>query len=267
MLHDFISPQIAIHNLSIDVQLLSCRNVIEFKEIIQDLTSESVDRHEVPIIQVECHGDRYDGLIFEDDSYLPWPEVSDVLTPLNQACRFNLLAIFSACFGGHFLGEMGTIKPAPCWCMIAPTHVIDPGEVMQVIREFYLTLFQQADAGKAITKISKIRMNNGRWFGQPAELWFQRLILGYIERYCTHRAVRDRAKKMYRELRKDGIHRSIGFLKRGLKQRNRHSLLHNYFDNYFMINEIPENRERFRGAYRRLEQQLDDIRSRRKHVL
>lgn len=267
ILHEYIKAQINEHNENIPAELLTCASAHEFLQILQDLKNEAEYMHQIPLLQVECHGDDFDGLVFADDSFLTWPDLSSALTDLNRACGFNLLAIFSACYGGYFLSQMGTMSPAPCWGMIAPTHQVDPGEVMQVIRMLYLTFLKETDLGKAIGKISKIRMNEGRWFGQSAELWFEKLMVGYIEEHCTHQKVRERAKKVYRETLRQGKYRSIGNIKRWFKQRHRHALLHEYFDLYFMIDAIPDNRLRFSNAYTRLERKISEMQSQGRYVL
>lgn len=265
--HEYISAQISESNLNIPVEVINCFNYLEFLQILTDLEAEASYKGEIPLLHVECHGDLKDGLEFENGSTLSWPDISAALTRLNRACRFNLLAVFSACFGGHFLGQMGAINPAPCWCMIAPTNTIDPGEILRVFRTFYFTLFRESDVGKALSEITKMQMNDGRWFGQTAELWFERVVVGYIENHCTLTAVNERAKKMYRQLRSEGKHQSIGSLTRMLRQRNRQSLLNNYFEQYFMTKEVPENNLRFNSAKQRLEFKLSELRNSGKYVL
>lgn len=267
ILHEYIDAQIKKYPKNIGIEFLTCNSADEFLQILNDLTHQAENSHEIPLLQVECHGDDFDGLVFADNSFLTWPDLSSALTDLNRACRFNLLAIFSACYGGYFLSQMDSMSPAPCWALIAPTHQVDPGEVMQVIRMLYLTFLQKEDIGKAIRKISKIRMNEGRWFGQPAEIWFESLMIGYIKKHCSHRMVRKRSKKIYRELRKKGQHRSIGNIKRWFKQRHRNALLKEYFDLYFMIDAIPENRHRFSNAYKRLEHKISELRGQGRYVL
>lgn len=264
---EYVSAQISESNINIPVEVINCSNYLEFLQILTYLETEASSKGEIPLLHVECHGDPEDGLEFENGSTLSWLDLSAALTRLNRACRFNLLAVFSACFGGYFLSQMGAINPAPCWCMIAPTKTIDPGEILRVFRIFYFTLFRESDVGKALSEISKMQMSDGRWFGQTAELWFERLVVGYIENHCTLTAVNERAKKMYRQLRNEGKHQSIGSLTRMLRQRNRQSLLHDYFDRYFMTKEVPENNLRFNSTKQRLEFKLSELRNSDKYVL
>lgn len=266
LVFEFIQAQIEQNGLNIALELFTCPVADDFRHLLAQLTDEALKTGHAPILQIECHGDQFDGLVFSDNSFITWPDVAEILTNLNRACRFNLLAIFSACFSGHFIGEIDALTPAPCWCMIAPTHTVDPAEIMQVIRTFYMVLMQTADAGRAIKSIRQLRMQDGRWFGQSAELWFERLTLGYIADHCTRKMARIRARKQFREIKREGKYVSIGQLKRMLKRQNK-DILSRLFDTFFMIDDIPGNRQRFTRAHNRIQHKISVLQSTRKYVL
>ncbi len=225
-------------------------------------------KSEFPIVHVECHGSLEEGLEFENGSTLPWGELALELLPLNVACKFNLLAVFSACFGGHSLSQLGVIRPAPCWCIVAPTETVDPGEILNGLRTFYSTLLLRADAGKAVAEISKARLSQGHWFGQAAEMWFETVVLNYITKECTKEATRVRAKKLRRQMiNEGGTPKSIGSITRELCRLNRENLKGKYFDAYFQTAEIPENTLRFQHARVRLELKLKEFRGTKEYCL
>ena len=64
-----------------------------------------------------------------------------------------------------------------------------------------------------------------------------------------------------------GSTRALAVLQRMLRQRNRQSLLNNYFEQYFMTKEVPENNLRFNSAKQRLEFKLSELRNSGKYVL
>lgn len=266
-LSEFIVSVVLEYNLKIPVELINCENKFEFLEILGRLSTEAKTAGEKPLIHVECHGSIQEGLEFENGSTLTWPEVASSLLELNVACRFNLLAAFSACFGGHFLSQMEAVHPSPCWCMVAPTEKIDPGELLNGFRTFYSTLLQHTDVGIAVAELRKIRLSTGRWFGQVAELWFETIVIGYIERHCTVEAARVRAKKLYRKLKRTGTTKSIGNIMRTSRQHNRQGLLAKYFDIYFLTAEIPENIQRFEAARTRLDLKLRKLQETNKYNL
>ena len=260
-LSEYVVGLLQEHGYSIEVGLVRCSCALEFKATIQGLVEEAIRTGAVPLLDVECHGDPREGLIFENGSSMAWVEVAAALLPLNRATRFNLLAIFSACFGAHFLQQMGVINPAPCWCMVAPTEIVDPGEVMSGIRAFYRHLIEDQDMNAAIFAVAKSPLENGGWFCELAERWYEILIVSYIKNHCTKDAIRERAKKVYRQLKENGVTNcGVGRVIRTLKAHNRELLVRSYFESYFMLDSIPENRVRFKGALLRTEKAVAKFR-------
>lgn len=253
ILSEFIKGQLDTCGCPIPIEYLRCENSLEFNEIFVSLLSIADRDGDICLLHVECHGDPVRGLEFANGSELSWNELSFKLQQLNMATKFNLLAVFSACYGGHFLERFLPVGPAPCWAMVAPTDVVDPGEIMNGFRVFYASLLSQFDVGKAASAIETQTLSQGRWLGQHAELWFEKVTLEYIENHCTKEAIRKRSKTIRRKLLTGGKRVSFGKLKRGLRSPNRNRLVGELFDRYFMISSIPENAVRFEAARLRLE--------------
>ena len=267
-LSEYVIGLLQEYGYDIRVDLVRCSCALEFKEILQCLVEEATRSGAVPLLDVECHGDPKEGLIFENGSSMSWADVAAALLPLNRATRFNLLAIFSACFGAYFLQQMGVVKPAPCWCMVAPTESVDPGEVMRGIRAFYRPLIEAQNMDAAIFAVATSPLENGGWFCELAERWYETLIVSYIKNHCTEDVVRQRAKILFRKLKKSGVTSfGVGSIIRTLKAHNRGLLVRSYFESYFMLNSIPENRERFKGALLRTEKSVAKLRNSRLYVI
>jgi hypothetical protein len=250
----------------VPVEIINCGHARDFLEIMSRLTQDAANG-DIPLLHVECHGSALDGLEFENSSTLSWESVSEALLPLNIASRFNLLAVFSACFGAHFLGQMGAMHPSPCWCLVAPTKRVDVAEVLGGFRAFYSALFHENNMGSAVRAISKCRLSHGRWLSEPAELWFESLVTGYVKQHCNQQAARTRAKQMFRQLKKERKHRGIGALLRMLRQRNRTDLLNKYFETYFIIEQLPENTQRFASTRRRVQKRFSELRDSGKFLI
>lgn len=266
MLHEFISTNNSFVATKIPIQVYDCGHAGQFLEIIIQLTHEAA-LGKIPLLHVECHGDPTEGLEFQNSSILRWEDIATALLPLNIASRFNLLAVFSACFGAHFLGQMGVINHAPCWCLVAPTETVDPGEILAGFRAFYSALFEYNDMGSAIKAISNHRPSQGYWLAEPAEIWFEKLITGYIETHCLESTARNRAKNMYRQLKIEGHHTGVGALLRLLRKQNREDLLGKYFERYFLTTQIPENIQRFQDVRQRTAKKLASLRSTGKYIV
>lgn len=266
ILSDYISGLPGYMNYQPPITVINCKHANQFLEILQDLTQDAA-AGDIPLLHIECHGNIKDGLEFENSSTLSWDRLSAALIPLNIATRFNLLAVFSACFGAHFVSQIEPIEPSPCWCLVAPTERVGVDELLQGFRVFYSALINDNDMGAAVRSISNCRLSHGRWLSKPAELWFEQLVTGYVKTHCTEPAARKRAQEMYRELKRKGNRCSLGSLIRMLRKRNRQCLHSDYFDNFFMISQIPENFLRFETARNRIVIKIEEFRHSGKYVI
>lgn len=258
---EFIEAQLRENHSPLPVECLNCESSVHFLKILGELTAQSAANGVIPILHVECHGDEFEGLEFANGSMLSWHDLSEALVKLNKATRFNLMALFSACYGGHFLGQMGAIDPAPCWCMVAPSEAVDPAEIMAGFRVFYREFFFKLDAGIAVFELSKIPLSIGRWFGQTAELWFEVVVENYITTHCTPKALRVRAKELANSSVVVGAPISMSEAKKRIKLLNSKKVFIDHFNCYFMTEDLPENKMRFRRVLDHLESKYAKFKS------
>lgn len=241
-------------------ELVECSSATQFLNHLRTL-EEEIRGGKIPLLHVECHGHLDKGLFFADKSSLSWQELVTLLRKINQLTRFNLVAVFSACFGGYFLSHTGAIEASPFWAFVAPTSTVDDSEIMRGFRVFYSTLFHEKDVGKAAAALRREELSYGSWFGESAEKWFLRVVIGYVKTHCNAQATLTRTRIMYRTLRSSGVQTGIGRLKRTITQKNR-AMIPVYFDRFFMTQEFPENKIRFAAAKRELENQISKLKSR-----
>jgi hypothetical protein len=267
ILYDFLQLKVKNHDLTLPIQYVTCENKFEFLSLLKHYAAHAKTSGNVPLVHVECHGDERMGLEFSNGSQLTWSELSDSLTELNRATRFNLLAVFSACYGAHFLGRIQSISPSPCWAMVAPSHEVNPADILRAFRVFYSVLLGKRDVTQAVNEIRKLPLIKGKWLDIIAETWFELVTINYVKVHCTKRVVRQRAKKMYRQLLSEGSRVSIGKLKRILRSRNRSSLLTDHFNAFFMIDSSPENLTRFESVQRRMQSTLSSLRSQGRYMV
>lgn len=259
ILADFLSPLVEEHAPEISIEFRHVNSRLEFHETLRELTASATngERH---ILHIECHGSETAGLGFADGSSIPWKSLAELTVELNIAGGFNLLVCVSACFGGHFLGQFTGISAAPAWCLVAPTHTVDPAELMHGFREFYGELLRTSDAGRAIKALRSASLSDGHWFAQLAETWYQTVVLDYVKKHCTNHAALVRAKKLFRQAKRIGRPiRSIGEAQRQLAAVNRTNLLGKYFDQVFCVDDVPQNAERYAHARARVEDELDAL--------
>jgi hypothetical protein len=266
ILQKFISADAGFIATGSSVELLECGYAGQFLQILQELTLAAASG-DVPLLHVECHGSMEEGLEFANGSMLSWGQVSGALLPLNRASGFNILAVFSACFGAHFMGHVAAISPAPVWCAIGPTGKVDPSEIMGGFLTFYSVLFSDEDMSQAVKAISKHQLNQGKWMTLTAEDWFETMVIAYVKGLCTKAIMKTRAKAMFRQLKDEGKYLGMGACTRILQKGNRESLTGQFFDKYFMTDLLPRNVQRFENTRKHMEARLEMLRSTGLYVL
>jgi hypothetical protein len=240
-------------------RLLTCENAGEFADQLRGLVEDARSKGSRPIIHIECHGDPEHGLNFANNSDLSWPALAHELRPLNEATGNNLLVVVSACFGAHFVGQMGPTASAPCLALVGPTGTIYPSEVLAGFRRFYTTLFADGDAGKAAGALSQQAIESGGWLWVHAEDWYQAAVLRYVEQQCTPEAMQARAAAMHERARLAGEHVDTDAIRAGIRQANQSDLVGEMFDRFFLVGHAM-NRRRFDPARKRIEAQLQALR-------
>jgi hypothetical protein len=266
ILHGYISSICEVEGIGLPVQLINCASGADFLSIIESMVVEA-RAGTIPLLHVECHGDPSSGLDFSDGSDLGWSQIAEALVKLNVATRFNLMAVFSACFGFYFVEKMGAIERAPCWCLVAPTSIVYEFEIMEAFRGFYRDLFVHRDVSLAFRTLSKYKLKEGGWICTVAEEWFERLVVDYIKKHCSIRAGDARIKRYFRYAKSKQLRWSKGFIKRIFSSRNRYNLLNKYFNRYFLVGEVPENFLRFQDVRKRIDQRLMALRSTKKYYI
>lgn len=257
---DFINAFDGAAKTRLAAEYLACDNAPEFSRLIRTLASEAKRTGQIPLLHVECHGGQHVGLEFRNGSLLSWPDLSDLLLELNVATRFNLVAVFSACYGVHFLSQVDSISPAPCFAMIAPTDSALDYELVSGFQTFYSALLSSNDAGVAADAMSRLSLKEGEWFSHLAEFWYERVTIGYVETHCNTSEMKQRALRMLQKLKSAGSNAELGKLKRELVQLNRRELTGKFFDTYFMTEAIPENSLRFSPVRERIEREIESLR-------
>jgi hypothetical protein len=258
---NFVRAQDSTLAVGIPIEYHDCDSAQDFTNILASLNLDAIQTQNFPLLQVECHGDDVLGLEFRDASCLSWPQLSELLAELNKATRFNLISVFSACYGGYFLSRLSTVDPAPCYAMLAPTEAIWPHEILAAFRTFYSEFFRTMDAGRAMSSISKLSLESGSWMPVLAESWYEHVVINYIQQHCTRHEMKIRTLRTANALRASGVAADMHKVKLGLVQGNRESITGKFFERYFMVADIPENATRFSSLKLRIEKRIHELRA------
>lgn len=220
-------------------------NAIEFRKIIKSLT-EIANTKDIPLIHIDCHGDIKDGLIFENGSSIDWPELAELITPINKATNFQLILCLSACNAAEFLGQMGAItRPCPCRLLVAPDTVIKPSELLSGFRRFYSNLFNTRSLGDAVESLKELNSIEVTWTGEFAETWFSYLTQSHVLKNWSGTGIRRKAANFQKYAAEKGKLITIKEAKKQVLHYVRNEEFNLMYSNYFGIKENPAVNEMF----------------------
>lgn len=259
----FISQKFTEHRIPISVERYSVTWAGDFINLIAYLAEDA--KYNFPLLHIEMHGDPHEGLIFANNSYLRWEEVGKALAPLNLATRFNLVCIFSACYGAYFTKSLLVNYAAPCFALIAPEEEVDPGEIHRAFRTLYHHFAVSRDLGQAADLLAKEVPIPGGWFDITMSEWFYQVLRKFTKELASAAGIRQRAQKLTKKLHAlpvFGLASVENDVRTHIKEPNTKAwtladmevlvLLktHQYlsevaFDRFFMVQSIPENKVRF----------------------
>jgi hypothetical protein len=261
ILYSFIEREINLSGLLLPIKLYNVGNFLEFEQRIRFLVQQASVSRSVPFLHIECHGDLDDGLLFRNGSSTPWGDVALLIAELNAATGCNLVVAFSCCYGAHFLGEIKDhVERAPALCVIGPVEAVYPDELLNSMRNFYRNLVSDRDFASSALILSSQRLTSGGWHLQTAESWYEKTIIGLIKNMCTLKQTEIRVRRLHREGKQRGVHKSLGSIKRYLKAKN-HEFYASHFDRYFMIDRFPSNRDRFERSRIRLKEKIHALKT------
>lgn len=158
----------------------------------------------LPILHFDMHGCRA-GLEFSDGTLLPWENLVDRLIRLNGVMRMNLVMSLGVCEGAWAIVGLKRVDRSPFALLLAPPIPVRAAEVDAWTR----SLFQSVIARHSLT--DALRLANARLgdlsrfepitFRELFDLAFN----GYVDDHCDRAALRSRAARILRGLRRSGI--------------------------------------------------------------
>ncbi len=234
-------------HLELPISHVHCQSAAQFRSAMTTLVLGAANHNQRPWLHIECHGDKTGGLEFANGSILSWSELSGLLRELNAATKFNLLVMVSACFGFYLLSQSEVMKPSPAWCVVAPTSEIDPGEIFGGQHRFYAEFFKTEDLGQAVAALRRVPPSQGEWVSEPAEFWFERLMRKFFADGAEPNHFARRVYQVCWEAYLQDRWISIDQAEVRLRAQTPLFWIDGFFDQFFMVDLIPANRDRFSG--------------------
>lgn len=248
VLLDYIRSWCVENGLTVEFKTVNCYSAGEFRLLLGEILLDVKENRKSPLIHIECHGDESAGLVFENGSELSWKELTAVLREINIACSFNLFVVCTACYGFHCISAIDLLEPAPFYAVLAPSHTLDPGEIIRTLMSFYRVALDNRDIGIAYRSLSSSKLCEGYWFCLSAEQWYEKLMLGFATNHCSESGLDVQTRSHFRKLQSLGRHESIGHIKRKLILRIQTILQAEGFRRFFATDILPANAKRFESV-------------------
>jgi hypothetical protein len=242
-LEGFVAGQLEENRLHAVVRRDRCESANSFRRYVAFLTAIASSIGVLPLLHIEAHGSPLEGLYFADESQMSWPELCEVLAPLNRASNFCLMVVLATCYGADLISGIFLSRPAPWYAMVGTTSVIESGEVMRNYRAFYRAALRTRDMVRAGEAIAEHPLEYGDFVILSASYWFDLLMSRYLQNEATPQYVRDFALRRHRALKSQGLRSRIGDHKRAYRQ-SLPDIVRRYFETFFML-DLPESARRF----------------------
>lgn len=218
-----------------------------------------------PWIHLDGHGLKdQSGFVFANKkTFCSWRQLIEIITPINVESNLNLTMLLATCFGGSFARAIETTDRAPVLGLIGPRREVTPDEVQRAFTGFYQTFFNTLSLGEALSALDK-ETSSGLYYRTSAENFFYEVWSLYKTELCTKKALDDRARKLYRKLKKQNLasHPSVGQIKRTLQSREP-EVFDKFRNTYFMYDLDVENKNRFPVTYGQAEKNAKEFANQR----
>lgn len=230
--------------------LVACRSKVEVLEAIEDL-ARAVERTGIlPVLHIEAHGS-YEGLCGPNDTggveRLSWDDLTQPLQLLNKATRCNLAIVVAACTGFAAIKAFTRGPRAPAAILVGPTVDVTGGNLLEGMKELYRRWHDQSPTIDEIVASANQQSPTVSFEIEPF------VTLAYEA--TVHNLVLSLRPDVY-EARKERIHKRLRALETWSEQEIESRLaslpklppsneLQRIWDELFMIDLYPENKERF----------------------
>ncbi|MBW2031307.1 MAG: hypothetical protein JRH06_15575 [Deltaproteobacteria bacterium] len=228
----------------------SCEHKDEVLSSIEHATRKAKKYGMIPVLHLEAHGNEMCLGLPNDNGNaeeLTWHELIEPLQRLNLVTRCNLVLVVAACIG--FAGIKAFVRGprAPAVALIGPSAPIMSGDLFSWTKEFYKLWM----AGNS--SFSDIAANATGKAGEVSFAWEPFAVLAYDAM----------AKQVIISMRPDEQLKQVNRFRQRMAEENRFSaeeienrlslitpslqvnVIQRLWDEMFMIDLYPENRERF----------------------
>lgn len=225
-----------------------CENKAQVLQAISKATVYAGKSHAVPVLHIEAHGS-VDGLAPDSSGhseFMLWEELTIPLQQLNLATRCNLVVFIAACIGFAGIKAFHSGPRAPAVALVGPVDLINPRQLLEGSKEFYRRWMD--DKPKLIDIVESASRDSGA-IGFEYEsfvlLAFEAVVEEFIKSLRPNKKVKT-IEKYRQKFTRDGLSKLVIEIKLALfPYLHQQEVLQQVWDQMFMIDLYPENKQRF----------------------
>ena len=176
----------------------------ELSHLLAGLASRTEHRHMRPLVHLDTHGNKDDGLFIEGENvFVAWDDLAQMLREINVPSRNNLAVVGATCFGLHAIRPINLSTPTPFFLLLSPEEKVSNGFLETNIPRFYRTLFEVGSVEAAFANISE-RFN---YFHCEKLLFIA--IARYLAQQCAGKSRLQRRERLLTEIMSQGMENTL----------------------------------------------------------
>lgn len=225
----------------------SCQNRTQVLQAIERATARAHRSDVVPVLHLEAHGGDAGIGLPDGSELLTWDELTGPLQQLNLATGCNLVVVVAACTGFAGIQALRRGPRAPALALVGPDAAVMPHDLLRGATEFYRLWAGTSPNLQDIAVSASEAAKTVTFEVEPfALLFYEALVEWLIVSLRPSERLR-RAQEMRERLLAEGSLSASEIERRvaSIAPARSSAKLQQVWDEMFMIDLYPRNRERF----------------------
>lgn len=250
-LYEDLKLQEYVHE-HVRVEYKEPKSSAEWNAVLSDILNDCKGQEIYPIIHLEVHGEEY-GIELSNGDVVSRDKVGEQLRQINIATGCNLFLTMGVCKGLYVLFNTQLDLPMPFCGAVGSFAKLVAGDIQLRYAEFYETFFRTFDITQAYIQLMKVETAVSEEYTQYRYIHidevFYKSYMRYIKEQCNKDIMPKRALDAATEnnytLRNRTERRQFQQKFAKLEKLNRTKYYQEAVNTFFMLDEYPENQERF----------------------
>ncbi|WP_147407132.1 hypothetical protein [Neopusillimonas maritima] len=189
------------HQSSFSFCYFVIKNRADLTALLTQICSWAAEKQCRPIIVLDGHGSRQDGLKLSDSGEtITWAELSEHLQWINVETGNNLCVIGAACYSLQAISLIKLNAPTPYFVLLAPEQEVNVGFLEKNLPAFFKLLFTTNSLKDAYCHY----LSSTFTYFHCEKLFFRTMAI-YIQNQCKGKAAAQRRERLMTEFFMDGL--------------------------------------------------------------